>query len=60
MKNFDDVIKSRAVFILLELIEHEETKPIVIKALQKKRKDIESILKELPKAKGISILLSKL
>jgi len=29
MKNFDDVIRSRAVFILLELIEHEETKSIV-------------------------------
>ncbi|CDW78334.1 pumilio domain-containing protein kiaa0020 homolog [Stylonychia lemnae] len=60
LKNFDDVIRSRAVFILLELIEHEETKAIVLSQVQKNKKTIEKIRKELPKAKGIEILLKKL
>ena len=53
MKNFDDVVRSRAVFILLELIEHDETKKIVLSQVQKKRKDIERVIKELPHAKGL-------
>lgn len=60
MKNFEDVIRSRAVFILLELIEHDETKEIVLSQVQKKKSEILKIQKELPKAKGIEILLKKL
>lgn len=29
MKNFEEVIKSRAVFIVLELIENEQTKDLI-------------------------------
>jgi len=47
------VVRSRAVFILLEYIEHPETKDMVFSHLFKRKKEIEKILKELPHAKGI-------
>ena len=30
LKNLDEVVRSRAVFILLEFVEHAETKDLVI------------------------------
>lgn len=60
VKNLDEVIKTRAVFVLLELIEHENTKEIVIDKVQAKKKDLAKVLKEKPSAKGLQILLSKL
>lgn len=43
MKNFEDVIRSRAVFILLELIENNETKDLVHKETAKKISEIKKI-----------------
>lgn len=60
LKNLDDVLNSRAVFILLELIEHAESQSLVLSQLKTKKKDITKIAKENPKAKGLQILLSKL
>jgi hypothetical protein len=34
LKNFDDVINSRAVFILLSLVESERTKDLVLKEVK--------------------------
>jgi len=59
-KYFDDVLKTRAVFILVEYIEHKETKEIVEDILKTKKKDIINLAKEMPASKGLQILVGKL
>ncbi len=39
-KNLDDVLKTRAVFIVLEFIEHEETAKLLLPHIQTKKKEI--------------------
>lgn len=60
IKNIDEVLRSRATFILLQYVEHENLKPLVIAQLKSKKKDIAKIQKELPQSKGLQILLSKI
>ena len=60
MKNFDDVIRSRAVFIMLEFVEHPETSSLILGQIKKKKKEVDAVRKELPKAKGLQILSEKL
>lgn len=60
VKNLDDVLKTRAVFIALELIEHPETAKLLLPQIKEKKQQIAKIAKELPHAKGVQILLSKL
>jgi len=40
LKNFDDVISTRAVFILIEMLENECTKPLVFKQVNAKKETI--------------------
>lgn len=53
VKNLDDVLRSRAVFILLEYIEHPLTAKIILPEIKHKKKEIAKIAAELPKAKGL-------
>ena len=57
VKNLEEVIKTRAVFIVLELIEHPETIKLVLPTLKEKKKEVAAIAAELPNAKGLQILL---
>ena len=59
-KNLEEVLKTRAVFIVLEYIEHEETADLLLPSIQEKKKEILKIAAGLPKAKGLQILVSKL
>lgn len=60
LKNLDDVLKSRAVFVLLELIENAQSQTLVHAQLKAKKKEIMKIAKENPQAKGLQILLGKI
>ena len=59
-KNLEDVLRTRAVFIVLEIVEHAESKKLLLPQLLSKKKDILKIAKEMPQAKGLQILVSKL
>ena len=59
-KNLDEVLRTRAVFIVLELVEHKETAKLMLPYLIAKKKEIIKIGKEMPQAKGLQILISKL
>jgi hypothetical protein len=59
-KNLEEVLKTRAVFIVLELIEHKETAALILPQIQAKKKEILKIAKEMPQAKGLQILVSKI
>jgi type III secretory pathway component EscU len=60
LRHFDDVIKGRAVFILIELLEHANTKKMVLKQLKAQKADIKQAAKEQPNASGLQILMKKL
>ena len=61
LKNFDDAITTRAVFILICLIENEATKPLVAKQLKLKKSAIEAEFKKSGgKSAGLKILLKNL
>ena len=47
-KNIEDVLKTRGVFIALELIEHTETAKLLLPQLIQKKKEILKIAKEMP------------
>ena len=53
LRHFEDVVKSRGVFILIELMEHENTKPLVLKQLKAQKKEIAKIAKEHPTQVGL-------
>lgn len=59
-KNLDEVLRTRAVFIVLELVEHKETAKLIVPQLMAKKKEIVKIAKEMPQAKGLQILVTKL
>ena len=59
LKHFDEAIKGRGVFILLELIETKETQHLVAKQLKAQKKVIKEASKKNPKAKGLAVLLKK-
>jgi uncharacterized protein YwlG (UPF0340 family) len=60
VKNLEDVLKTRGVFIALELVEHPETAKLLLPQLIAKKKELSKLAKEMPHAKGLQILLSKL
>jgi hypothetical protein len=47
-KNLDDVLKTRGVFIALELIEHEESAEFLLPTLISRKKEIQKLAKEMP------------
>lgn len=59
-KNLDEVLRTRAVFIVLELVEHKETAKLIVPQLMAKKKEIVKIAKDMPQAKGLQILVTKL
>lgn len=52
-KNLDEVLKTRAVFIVLEFIEHQETAKLLLPHIQSKKKEVAAIAKSMPHAKGL-------
>jgi hypothetical protein len=60
VKNLEDVLKTRGVFIALELVEHPETAKLLLPQLIAKKKELSKLAKDMPHAKGLQILLSKL
>lgn len=59
LKHFDEAIKGRGVFILLELIETKETMHFVAKHLKAQKNVIKEESKKNKKAKGLAVLLKK-
>ena len=59
LKHFDEAIKGRGVFILLELIETKQTMDFVTKQLKAQKNAIKEASKKNPKAKGLAVLLKK-
>lgn len=59
-KNLDDVLRTRAVFIVLEFIENQETAKLLMPQIMARKKEITKLAASLPQAKGLQILLSKL
>lgn len=59
MKDFEATVKSRAVFILIELIENPETNGLVLKQCKANKPVIEKIASK-DKSTGLQILLKKL
>ena len=58
-KDFDKVVSTRAVFVLIELIESDKTKDLVIKQCRQHKPTIEQRAKA-EKSAGLQILLKKL
>jgi uncharacterized FlgJ-related protein len=58
--NMDAVLKSRAVFVIIEMLAHENSKAVIFDELIKIKKDIQKMYKLTPKSKGLQILLEKL
>ena len=60
MKNLEDVLSSRAVFILVEFTEHANTAELIMDELKAKKKAVAKLAKEMPASKGLQILLGKI
>lgn len=45
LRHFNEVIKGRGVFVLIELLEHERTKELVYKQLKAHKADIAKLAK---------------
>ena len=61
MKNFEDAIGTRAVFILIELLENDATKSLVQKQLKAQKTAIQAEFKKTgEKSAGLKILLTKI
>ena len=62
LKNLEESIKGRGVFILMELVENEETKDLVMKQLKAEKKMMQELVKkgDKSKTKGLQILLKKI
>jgi hypothetical protein len=59
MKDFEATISTRAVFILIELIENPETNALVIKHVKEQKAVVQELAKK-DKSTGLQILLKKL
>ena len=59
LKHFEDAVKGRGVFILLELIENPATSHLVLKQLKAQKKVLQDLAKKDPRAKGLAVLLKK-
>lgn len=60
MKDFEKLALTRAVFIIVELIENESTKPFVWKVVKAQSALVARWAKENPKSAGLQTLLKKL
>ena len=60
MKNFEANIKSRAIFVLIELLETEQTKALVHERALEHKALVQKLAKEDPNSKGLQILLKLL
>lgn len=58
--NIDAVLKSRGVFIIIEMLAHKNSKDIIFDDLIRIKKNIIKINKLNPDSKGLQILLEKL
>lgn len=57
----EDCLKTRACWIFVELLEHENTREFVLPELKKQQKEIEKLVssKELKGNKGLQIIMEK-
>lgn len=53
LRHFEEVIKGRGVFILIELLEHENTKSFVLKQLKAQKAEIQKLSKSSPSQVGL-------
>ena len=53
LKHFEDAVRGRGVFILLELVENPVTQHLVSKQLKAQKKVLQDLAKKDPKAKGL-------
>lgn len=60
LKNFEQNISTRAVFILIELIENEATKDLLFKQVKAQKQIVAKLAAKDTKSVGLSILLKKL
>lgn len=60
LRHFAEVVKGRGVFVLVELLEHEQTKELVYKQLKAHKADIAKEAKSNPQQAGLQILLKKI
>jgi len=61
LRCMEDCLKTRACWIFVELLEHENTKSFVLPELKKQEKAIEKLVssKELKGNKGLKIIMDK-
>ena len=59
LKNFEQNISTRAVFILLELMENEKTKDLVFKQVKALKPSVAKLAAKDSKSVGLQILLKK-
>jgi hypothetical protein len=60
MKDFESHLSSRAVFIIIELLEQESTKQLIFKQAKAMLPAVKRIAAAEPKSAGLQILLKKL
>lgn len=60
MKDFEHTLSTRAVFILIELIENKATNGLVMKQVLAYKPEIQAMHKKEPKSAGVNILMKKL
>jgi hypothetical protein len=56
----DSFLTTRAVFIIVRLLDFESTKKLVMPVLISKKKDILKLRKEQPNSEGVKLVASKL
>jgi len=59
LKDFDKTIKSRAIFVLIELIENEKTTKLVLEEVKENKAQVLKMAK-IDKSTGLQILAKKL
>ena len=58
LKNVDSCLESRATWIFLEMLEHENTKSLVLKSLKEQAKNIKKLIDASKKGnKGLEVIL---
>jgi hypothetical protein len=60
LKDFEKIASTRAVFLVLELIENEETKNLVWKVVKAQSAAVARLAKANPKSAGLQLLVQKL
>jgi len=58
LKNVDSCLESRATWIFVEMLEHENTKSLVLKSLKEQAKNIKKLIDASKKGnKGLEVIL---